>query len=508
MKETAVNKWLIVLTVMLPTFIEIMDSSVVNVTLDHIRGTMSAGIDESAWAITSYITANAIVMPMTDWLSRFFGRKRYLMFSVALFTASSVMCGLSWSLNSLIFFRVLQGVGGGALVPLSQAILFETFPEEERGKAMGVFGVGATVAPSVGLPLGGWIADNWIWRWIFYINLPIGIISVFMIFLNIKDPHYMKIERPKIDFRGISLLVMGLAALQIVLDRGQREDWFSSNFILILSIVMVVSLILLVFTELYTGNPIIDLKVFKNISFSSGTIVTFVAFFSMMSVFVLTPVFVQNLLGYTATLAGLAMMPQGLCMIVSLGVTGALSSKINPKILLVAGLIIIAYSASIMARFNMTTDFKTVVFALCILGISMGLIFVPLSILSFTGISNEKMGNATALWNLLRNIGGSIGIALIMTFLSRGAQIHQQYLVDHMTLLDKGYNQTLARLTPLFDTRGYAGGAEGTIYGQLVSQATMLSFVDVFYLLMFMMLAVIPLVIFMKTGNGQKPSIH
>jgi len=508
MKETAVNKWLIVLTVMLPTFIEIMDSSVVNVTLDHIRGTMSAGIDESAWAITSYITANAIVMPMTDWLSRFFGRKRYLMFSVALFTASSVMCGLSWSLNSLILFRVLQGVGGGALVPLSQAILFETFPEEERGKAMGVFGIGATVAPSVGLPLGGWIADNWIWRWIFYINLPIGIISIFMILLYIRDPHYIKIERPKIDIRGISLLVMGLAALQIVLDRGQREDWFSSNFILILSIVSVVSLILLVVTELYVESPIIDLNVFKNISFSSGTIVTFITFFSVMSVFVLTPVYVQNLLGYTATLAGIAMMPQGLCMIVSLGVAGALCSKINPKILLVAGIIIIAYSASIMAHFNMTTDFQTVVFALCILGISMGFIFVPLSILSFTGINNERMGNATALWNLIRNIGGSIGIALVMTFLSRGAQIHQQYLVDHMTSLDKGYNLTLERLTPLFDARGYTGGAEGTIYGQLVQQATMLSFVDVYYLLMFMMLAVIPLIFFMKTGNGQKPPIH
>ena len=190
-------KWLITLTVMLPTFIEIMDTSVVNVTLDHIRGTMSAGIDESAWAITSYITANAIIMPMSDWLSRLFGRKRYLMFSVALFTTSSLLCGLSWSLNSLIFFRVLQGVGGGALVPLSQAILFETFPEEERGKAMGVFGVGATVAPSIGLPLGGWIADNWTWRWIFYINLPIGIISILMILAYIKDPHYMKIEKPE-----------------------------------------------------------------------------------------------------------------------------------------------------------------------------------------------------------------------------------------------------------------------------------------------------------------------
>ncbi|MGD0275849.1 MAG: DHA2 family efflux MFS transporter permease subunit [Syntrophales bacterium] len=504
------NKWLITLTVMLPTFIEIMDTSVVNVTLDHIRGTMSAGIDESAWAITSYIVSNAIVMPMSDWLSRSFGRKRYLIFSVALFTISSFMCGLSWSLNSLILFRVLQGVGGGALVPLSQAILFETFPEEERGKAMAVFGAGATVAPSVGLPLGGWIADNWTWRWIFYINLPIGIISILMILAYIRDPHYMKIEKPKIDILGISLLVIGLAALQIVLDRGQREDWFSSDFILIFSIISVVSLILLVVTELSIDNPIIDLRVFKNVSFSSGTTITFVTFFSMMSLFVLTPVYVQNLLGYTATLAGMVMMPQGLIMIVSLGVAGMLCSKVNPKILLVLGMLVFAYTASLMAGFNMTTDFQTVMISLCSLGVSAGFIFVPLSILSYTGISNDKMGNATALWNLLRNIGASIGIAVVMTFLSRGAQIHQQYLVDHMTLLDKGYRLMLERMAPLLELRGYAGSAEGPIYAELVKQATMLSFIDVYYLLMIMMLAVIPLVIFIKRGkgNGQAPSVH
>lgn len=503
-------KWLITLSVMLPTFIEIMDTSVVNVTLDHIRGTMSAGIDESAWAITSYIISNAIVMPMSDWLSRLFGRKRYLIFSVALFTTSSVLCGLSWSLNSLIVFRVLQGVGGGALVPLSQAILFETFSEEERGKAMAIFGVGATVAPSIGLPLGGWIADNWSWRFIFYINLPIGIIAILLILANIKDPHYMKIEKQKIDMLGISLLVIGLAALQIVLDRGQREDWFSSDFILILSVICVVSLILLVVREISINNPIIDLRVFKYVSFSSGTIVTFVTFFSMMSLFVLTPVYVQNLLGYTATLAGMVMMPQGLCMMLSLGTAGMLCSKINPKIILVLGILIMAYSAGLMAGFNTSTDFQTVVLAMCFLGIGAGSVFVPVSILCFTGISNDKMGNASALWNLLRNIGGSIGIAVAMTFISRGAQIHQQYLVDHMTLLDRGYRLMLERVTPLLDLKGYAGGAEGTIYAELVRQSMMLSFVDVYYLVMFMMLAIIPLVIFMKNGKGQgrKPSIH
>jgi MFS transporter, DHA2 family, multidrug resistance protein len=510
MKGTPVNKWLIALTVILPTFIEVLDTSIVNVTLDHIRGSMSAGIDEAAWAITSYIVSNAIIMPMTDWLSRMFGRRRYLMFSVALFTVSSFLCGLSWSLNSLILFRILQGVGGGALVPLSQAILFETFPEEERGKAMSVFGIGTVVAPALGLFLGGWIADNWSWRWIFYINVPVGIISILMIFVNIRDPHYMKIEKRKIDAVGLSLLVIGLGALQIVLDKGQREDWFSSNFILILSIITVVSLFVLIFAELSTDAPVVDLKIFQNISFSSGTIVTFITFFSMMSIFILTPVYVQSLLGYTATLAGMVMVPHTLFVMISMGVAGVLSSKINPKILLICGIVVMAYSAGMMARFNLTTDFRTVMFTLCVLGSSMGFIFIPLSILSYTGISNDKMGNASALWNLLRNIGGSVGIALIMTFISRGAQIHQNYLVDHMTPLDKGYQMTMERIAPFLEWKGFAGGAEGAIYGQLVKQATMLSFVDVFYLLMFMMLANIPLVLLMKTGknNHQAPSIH
>ncbi len=511
MRETAVNRWLIVLTVMLPTFIEIMDTSVVNVTLGHIRGTMSAGIDESTWTITSYIVSNAVVMPMSDWLSRMFGRKRYLMFSVALFTASSVMCGLSWSLGSLIFFRILQGIGGGALVPLSQAILFETFPEDERGPAMGAFGIGTTVAPSLGLPLGGWIADNWTWRWIFYINLPIGIISIFLIMLNLRDPHYHKGEKPRIDTLGLSLLIIGLAALQIVLDKGQSEDWFASNFILILSIISFVSLSFLIFAELSTKSPIVDLKVFRNISYSSGTMVTFVIFFSMMSIFVLTPVYVQDLLGYSATLAGLVMMPQGLCMVLSLGLAGFFGTKLNQKAVLVAGIIMMSCSAGLMARFNLTTDFQTVVYALCLQGVSLGFIFVPLSVLSFTGVSNEKMGNATALWNLLRNIGGSVGIAIVMTLIARGAQIHQNYMVDHLTPLDKGYYFTLAQMAPLLKMKGIAGGAEASVYGQLVKQATMFSFVDVYYLLVFMMLACIPLVLLMKSakGNGQRSaSIH
>lgn len=510
MKQTPVNRWLVVLTVMLPTFIEIMDTSVVNVTLGHIRGSMSAGIDESTWAITSYIVSNAVVMPMSDWLSRMFGRKRYLMFSVALFTVSSVLCGLSWSLGSLIFFRILQGIGGGALVPLSQSILFETFPEDERGPAMGAFGIGTTVAPCLGLPLGGWIADNWTWRWIFYINLPIGIISIFLIMAYIRDPHYHKVEKPKIDTLGLSLLILGLAALQIVLDRGQGEDWFNSNFIIILSTTSIVALIFLVFAEFSTKSPVVDLKIFKNISFSSGTAVTFIIFFSMMSTFVLTPVYVQELLGYTSTLAGLVMMPQGLCMVMSLGLAGFLGTKLNQKAVLAVGIIMMAASAALMARFNLTTDFRTVVYALCLQGASAGLIFVPVSVLSFTGVSNDKMGNATALWNLLRNIGGSVGIGIVMTLISRGAQTHQNYMVDHLTPLDKGYQLTMERVTPLLDLKGFAGGAEASVYGQLVRQATMVSFTDVFYLLAFMMLACVPLVFLMKSSNGNapRPSIH
>ncbi len=316
------NKWIITLTVMLPTLIEIIDTSVVNVSLDHIRGSLSAGMDESTWTITSYLVSNAIIIPMTGWLSKFFGRKRYLIISIALFTMSSFLCGSAWNLQSLVFFRILQGIGGGALQPLSQSILLETFPPRQHGIAMAAFGVGIMFGPIIGPLLGGWITDNWSWHWIFFINVPIGIVSVLLTMLFITDPPYMKRARMKIDYWGLALLTTGLGCLQIVLDKGQQENWFSSNFIVWLSIISTVSLVSFVVVELYAEHPIVNLRTFKSRSFSTGNLLMFIGFFNLFASIVLLPIYLQTLMGYTSFLAGFVLGPGGIATLIALPVAG------------------------------------------------------------------------------------------------------------------------------------------------------------------------------------------
>ena len=304
-----VNKWIVALAVVLPTLLEVIDTSVVNVSLDHIRGSLSAGLDESTWAITAYLVSNAIIIPLTGWLSRIFGRKRYLIFSIMLFTISSFLCGSSKTLSALVFFRIIQGLGGGALQPLSQAILFEAFPPAEYGMAMALFGIGVMVGPIVGPVLGGWITDNWSWNWIFYINIPIGIISVIIIMLFIRDPDYLRRVKEKIDFWGLALVVIGIGCLQIMLDKGQREDWFSSDFIIILAVISAVSLILFIIVELKVRQPVLNLRQLRNVSFASANIIQCSAFFVLFATIVLLPMFLQQLMGYNAFLSGLALAP-------------------------------------------------------------------------------------------------------------------------------------------------------------------------------------------------------
>ena len=306
------NKWIVAISVMLPTFIEVMDTSVVNVSLPHIQGSLNAGVDEVTWVLTSYLVSNAIIIPITGWLASVFGRRRYLIFSLLLFTASSILCGAAPSLHILIVARVLQGLGGGGLQPLSQAILLETFPRREHGIAMAVFGMGVVMAPIVGPIVGGWITDEWSWRWIFYINLPAGILAVFLIGLFIHDPAYIKREVFKIDRWGLFFLTLGLGALQIVLDKGEREDWFQSHFIVILSITAALSLILFVIVELHTEHPVVDIRVFKDRSFTVGTLIMFLGFFCLFASIVLLPLYLQQLMGYTAFWAGLVLGPGGI----------------------------------------------------------------------------------------------------------------------------------------------------------------------------------------------------
>lgn len=501
------NKWLVAITVMLPTLIEIVDMSIVNVSLGHIRGSLSAGIDESTWVITSYLVANAIIIPISGWLSRLFGRKRYLISSILLFTFSSFMCGSSRSLNSLIFFRIIQGIGGGGLQPLSQAILFETFPPEQRGIAMAIFGIGIMFGPIIGPLLGGWIIDNWSWPWIFYINLPIGVLSIIMVFFFIIDPPYMKRIRMKIDYMGILFLAIGIGCLQVILDLGQRRDWFASDLISWLAIISVTSLTIFVVVELlFAEHPVVNLRLFKDISFSTGNVVMFFTFFNLFGSIVLLPIYLQTLMGYTATLAGLVLGPGGFATMIAMPIAGRLITKINPKGILVFGIIVCAYSTHLMSKFNLHADFYSIAWPRVVLGIGMGFTVIPLMTLAFSSIKKEEMGNATAIFNLLRNLGGSFGVAFISTMIVRRAQFHQVHLVEHLTPFDTSYQLASSQATQFLGQKGFdvstsQHGGLATIYGQLLKQASMLSFNDAFYLLSVLMICTLPLLLLIKRNK-------
>jgi len=508
-----VNKWIVALTVMLPTLMVIVDSSVVNVSLDHIRGSLSAGIDEATWSITSYLAANAIIIPMTGWLSRFFGRKRYLIFSMALFTLSSFFCGLSWNIQSLVFFRILQGLAGGSLQPISQSILLETFPPYQHGTAMAIFGVGIMFGPIVGPVMGGWITDNWTWRWIFYINIPIGIISVLMVSLFIRDPHYMKPAKMKIDYWGLVLLAVGIGCLQMILDRGRRVDWFSSEFIIWLSVLSFTSLILFLIVELFVEHPIVNMRVFKDFSFSLGNVVVFFILFNLFGSIVLLPIYLQTLMGYTATLAGIVLAPGGIAALVAMPVAGILISRINPKIIIAIGIIVTAYATLLMSMFNRLADFNTILLPRVYMGIGLGLVMVPLFTLSLSHIKKEAMGNATSIFNLMRNLGGSFGVAVATTILTRRAQFHQSRLVDYLTPFDINYvwsSQQTAQILQykgLEPTLAHKGGL-GVIYETLLNEAYMMSFNDVFYIIAVMSILLLPLVLCMKHIRHKSPDSH
>jgi DHA2 family multidrug resistance protein len=500
------NRWIIAITVMVPTLIEIVDTSVVNVSLNHIRGSLSAGIDESTWTITSYLVSNAIIIPMTAWLSRLFGRKHYLIFSISLFTFSSFMCGSSWNLQSLVFFRVLQGLGGGALQPISQAILLETFPPHQHGMAMAIFGVGIMFGPIIGPLLGGWITDNWSWHWIFFINVPIGFISILMTMFFIVDPPYMQRTKMKIDYWGLLFLAIGLGCLQIVLDKGQREDWFSSGFITWLSYISISSLIMFILVEFFAENPIVNLKIFKNLSFSTGNMIMFFVFFNLFGSIVLLPIYLQTLMGYTSFLAGLALGPGGIANIIVMPIAGKLVTKINQKAILALGIFVAGYSIHMMAQFNLHADFNTIFWPRVVLGVGMGFVFIPLATMTMSSIRKEQMGNATAIFNLLRNLGGSFGVAFVTTMLARRAQFHQVHLVEHLTPFDRNFQIALPQISQMLQHRGFLStlseqGRVGTIYSQLLREASMMAFNDVFYLLSFMMMLILLLVLLMKKGK-------
>lgn len=483
-----VNKWLVTFTVMLPTFIEVMDTSVVNVSLPHIQGSLNAGLDESTWVLTSYLVSNAVIIPITSWLASVFGRKRYLTFSIVLFTLSSLFCGAATSLEALVFFRILQGLGGGGLQPLSQAILLETFPQREHGIAMAAYGMGVVMAPILGPVVGGWITDNWSWRWVFYINLPGGLLALVLSLLHVHDPHYIRRTLFKIDTWGLFLLTVGLGCLQIVLDKGEREDWFHSDFIVALSFISAVALFVFVLVEMRVEHPVVDLRVFRYKNFAAGTVNVFAGFFCLFGSIVLLPLYLQNLMGYTAFWAGMVLGPGGLASFFVMPVAGILMKRgVNPRHILTVGLLINAYALYLMSGFNLEADFYSASLPRIVQGFGMGCFFVPLSAATYYGLKREEMGNASGLFNLLRNLGGSFGTAFSTTMLSQRGQVHQSFLVERVTPYSDALQHRFQEIGQWLQSRpAHGGGGKGLfamLYAEIQRQAAMLAFNDAFYLL-------------------------
>ena len=500
------NPWVIALTVMLATFMEVLDTSVANVALPHIAGNLSAGVDESTWVLTSYLVSNAIVLPLTGWLSSLFGRKRFYMTCVALFTISSFLCGLAPTLPLLVFFRILQGAGGGALQPISQAILVESFPKHKQGMAMAIYGMGVVVAPILGPTLGGWITDDYSWRWIFFINIPVGVLSLLFTYLLIFDPPYLvrkNFREMKIDYMGLGLLSVGLGFLQIVLDKGERDDWFGSNFIIGCLVVAFVGLVGAVLWELYSDDPVVDLRMLKDRNFAIATFTMFMLGFVLYGTTVLLPLLLQTLMGYTALLSGLVLSPGSLLVLIALPIVGRLTQVVEARWLVAIGLAITGFSLLHMAHFDLEIDFRTAVAAWTYSRLGMAFLFTPINVMAFYFIPKERMNNATGIINLARNIGGSVGIANVTTLLARRAQVHQSTLVSHLTPLDPAYTASLSGASRFLMSQGSnsvqaLNQAHGLIYGNLIRQANMLAYIDSFWLLGLTFLALIPFMFLMK----------
>src|ERR1700735_222663 len=451
------NPGAVALTVTLATFMEVLDTSIANVSLPHIAGNLSVSEEEATWVLTSYLVSNAIILPISAWFSRLMGRKRFYMMCVALFTCSSFLCGLAPSLGVLVVCRILQGAGGGGLQPSEQAILADTFPAAKRGMAFAVYGMAVVLAPAIGPHLGGWITDNFDWRWIFFINIPVGIISLFLTNRLISDPPYMKEQKRtgfKIDYIGLGLLALGLGTLQVVLDKGQRDDWFGSHLIVIMTAISAAALLGVLIWEWYHKDPIIDLHLFKDRSFAVGNMLMFMVGFALMSSTVLLPLFMQTIMGYTAEQAGLALMPGGFAILVAMPLVGFLLGRYDARRLLLFGMVTLSFALFHMTRFDTAVDFRTLATARIFQAIGLAFLFVPINTAAYAFIPKNKSNAASGLINLSRNIGGSIGISLVTTMLARRTQFHQANLNNDIHAGNPQLNAMIAETTRALVARG------------------------------------------------------
>ena len=514
------HKWLIALAVMLGTTLEVLDTSIVNVALPHMQGSFSASVDEIAWVLTSYLVANGIMIPMTGWIASRFGRKRYFLMSVAVFVAASGLCGAARSLDQMVVFRLIQGAAGAAMVPSSQAILMETFPPNEQQLAMATWGMGLMVAPIMGPTLGGWITDNWNWRWNFFINLPIGAAAFLMVWTFVHDPPYLRNRRAqggKTDYTGIMMLVLGLGAAQLVLDRGQRADWFSSPWVVYTTIFAAICLVGLTINVLHISEPILDLSILGIPVFSMSVLLMVAMSFALFGTGLLNPIFLQELMGYSAWKAGLVLAPRGLGTMAAMLIVGQLARyRYDTRPLIGIGFVLMAISLWTMAGWNTQVSTWTVTWPSLVMGVGMGMIFPTLSATTLSCVSRERVGYAASLYNMMRNTGAAIGISYMTTVLVNHEQTHQSYLVEHFTVFDAWKMSNAANHAPGAHGFDYAhqiltGQKQGLgmVYGMIQRQAAMLSFNDIYRTLAIGMIILIPSFLLLRRAQSSTtPTTH
>jgi DHA2 family multidrug resistance protein len=486
------NPWLIAVVVALAAFMEVLDTSIANVALPHLAGDLGASNDESTWVLTSYLVSNAIVLPISGWLANLFGRKRFFLLCIFLFTVSSLLCGIAPSLPLLILFRVIQGVGGGGLQPMAQAILADTFPPQKRGLAFALYGITAIMAPTIGPTLGGWLTDNYSWRWIFYINLPVGILTLFLVLRVVEDPPYLARNRNagvRVDYIGIALLALGVGALQILLDKGQEDDWFGSQFITTLAVICAVSLVSLVFWELHSKTPVIDVRMYKSFNFAVANLMMFFLGMLLFASLVMMPQFLQTLMGYTAQSAGLVLSGASLIILFEMPLVGQLTTKVPAKYIIAFGWLSLAYGMYYSTKgLDLEISFGAASRLRMVQAFGLGFLFVPINLSAFVGIPPEKGNNVSGLVNFMRNIGSSVGTSMVTTILARRAQFHQSMLASHATNYDPTFRSQLSGLTgQLLHAGASAPDAQAAAYGRLYRslqvQSQTLAYVDTFMVL-------------------------
>ena len=505
-----VNPWWIAAAVMLATFMEVLDTSIASVALPYIAGSLSATNDEATWVLTSYLVSNAIILPASNWFSLRFGRKRFLMFCVAIFTLASFACGAAPSLGLLLLFRIVQGAGGGALQPISQAVLLDSFPPAKRGAAMAVFALGVVVAPVLGPTLGGWLTDTYSWRYAFYINIPIGILALFMINKYIHDPSYIKNAKvSRFDNIGFGSLIVWVGCLQIILDKGQEVDWFGATWLRWTFVAMIIALAIFIYQSFWGKQPLVNLRVLKDRNFLVGSTLIFLFGIAIYSTVVVLPLFYQELLGYTAFTAGLVVAPRGLGAICGMPVIGYLSNKVDPRYLLTFGFGIFGLTTLYFGSITLGISPSTLFLPILITGFGLSFVFVPISTAAYGTLSNEQMGNASGVFNLLRNVGGSIGISIATTLLTRRTDIHQNELTNFIPQSGLGYQNALAgtqhALTNHVGKANALYAAKANLYQQLGMQSSYWAFIDVFRWLSLLSVACIFFVWFFKKVKAGKP---